>query len=303
MLRKHIRFHIGLRTIKTSVAVVLSMVIVELLGTTDSRLIFAMLGAMAAVQTTFKDSLESCLTQMIGVVFGAFIAVLLRFINLPPLISTGIGIILVITLYNLLSIRFSPGLPCFIVVMICTTPDVEPIAYAAGRFWDTTIGLGVGMLINTLIFPYDNSRQLRVTAESLDKELIYFLEQLFDGDDEIPDTQIMLRKTQDIERQLKVFSNQKLILRLRRQKQQIESFQICEKKAHELIARMEILSHVVQPGRLSEDNRRQLEACGAVIRDERILNEVQEIDVVTNYHIRQILGIRKDLLEALEKLK
>ena len=41
---------IGLRTVKTAVAVIIAMLVVDLLGTTDSKLIFAMLGAMAAVQ-------------------------------------------------------------------------------------------------------------------------------------------------------------------------------------------------------------------------------------------------------------
>ena len=47
------RFHIGLRTAKTAAAIIISMLIVESLGTTTSKLIFAMLGAMTAVQPTF----------------------------------------------------------------------------------------------------------------------------------------------------------------------------------------------------------------------------------------------------------
>ena len=65
------RFRVGLRTVKTALAVIISMVLVYFYGTSDSRLIFAMLGAMAAVQPTFKESWESCLTQIVGVLFGA----------------------------------------------------------------------------------------------------------------------------------------------------------------------------------------------------------------------------------------
>ena len=56
MQKKRSRFHIGLRTIKTAAAVVIAMLIVESYGTTTSRLIFAMLGAMGAVQNNFKSS-------------------------------------------------------------------------------------------------------------------------------------------------------------------------------------------------------------------------------------------------------
>ena len=69
------RFHVGLRTIKTVAAVLISMLLVEIYGTSTSKLIFAMLGAMAAVQPTFIESLEACLSQIIGVFFGCLVGI------------------------------------------------------------------------------------------------------------------------------------------------------------------------------------------------------------------------------------
>ena len=301
MLKRFPKIHIGLRTIKTTVAITLSMIIVDYLGTSASKLIFAMLGAMAAVQPTFKDSVDSCLAQIVGVLFGAFASIVLLMLPVPPLVATAIGMILVITLYNTLRIQYSPSLPCFIVVMMCTTPDIRPLAYAAERIWDTTIGLSIGMLINTLVFPYDNSRQIRATVESLDKELIKFLEDMFDGDDILPDVDEMSRKVDAMYHQMQVFSNQKLLTNLRRQQEKKETFRQCERKVRELLARMEVLSQMGRPGRLSEENRQALENCGAVVRDQRPLDSVMERDVVTNYHVRQILRLRQELLDALKK--
>lgn len=293
---------IGLRTIKTAAAVIVSILIVDAYGATTSKVILAMLGAMAAVQPTFTESLESCLTQIVGVLFGALAGILLLALPLPSLVATGIGIVLVITAYNAFHIRFSPSLPCLIVVTLCMGGELHPVIYACGRIWDTAIGLGVGMLINTLIFPYDNSRQLRATIEALDSELIRFLEEMFDGDDQLPEVKEMETITAAIARQLRIFSNQRLLMHLSRQKRQIETFRLCESKARELLARMEILSHVGSLGRLNEENRRRLNACGANIRDVRPLDAVQEKDVVTNYHVRQILTIRRELLDALREM-
>lgn len=301
MKNKHLRFHIGLRTLKTTAAVIISMLVVSGYGTTDSKLIFAMLGAMAAVQPTFKESLESCLTQIVGVFFGAVVGVLLLYLPLPPLAVAGIGIVAVITLYNMLGIRFSPTLPCLIVVILCTTPDIRPWTYATGRIWDTAIGLIVGMAVNTLIFPYDNSRRIRETARSLDKELIVFLEEMFDGDEKLPDAKNMTAKIDDMRQQLKVFANQKLFLHMRKQNRDLAAFRLCEGKARELVARMEVLSRMEQPGRLDEENRRSLTEAGAEIRDTRLLDSVTERDVVTNYHVRQIIILRRELLAALER--
>lgn len=298
-MKKRFRFRIGLRTLKTAVAVIVSMIIVNIYGTTDSRLTFAVLGAMAAVQTTFKDSVESSLTQIVGVLFGAVLSVGLRLLPMHPLAITGIGIVLVITLYNALGIRFSPSLSCMIVVTMCISPDTAPIPYASGRIWDTAIGLAVGMLINTLVFPYDNSRRIRQTIKSLDKELLAFLEELFDGDKELPDVVSMRRKVEEMRTQLKIFENQKLFLRKRSQSEDIADFRLCEQKARELVARMEVLCHMERPGRLNDENRERLDAAGAVITDKRPLDSVTERDVVTNYHIRQILTIRQQLLQVL----
>ena len=297
----NIKFNIpiGLRTVKTAVAVIIAMLVVDLLGTTDSKLIFAMLGAMAAVQPTFKESVEAFLSQIIGVIFGAIAGILLLALRMPPLVTTGIGIILVITLYNILRIRYSPSLPCFILVMLCTTPDVQPLMYALGRIWDTAIGLAIGMLVNMLIFPYDNSRQIRKTAESLDVTLLAFLEDMFDGDEFLPDVAEMTRQIDTMAHQLKTFSAQKLPTRLRRQKEELEKYRLCEQKARKLLAHMEVLCSVASVGQLTKDNYDKLVACGADIRDTRVTETVTEIDIVTNYHLSCILCLRSELLEAL----
>ena len=301
MPRKPFKIRIGLRTLKTAAAILISMVLVEAYGASSSKLIFAMLGAMAAVQPTFKDSVESCLTQIIGVFFGGLAGILLLSFPIPSFVAAGIGVILVITLYNTWNIRFSPSLPCFIVVLLCTTPNIAPVQYALGRVWNTAIGLGVGMLVNTLIFPYDNSRAIRSAVESLDKDLIHFLEDLFDGDDILPDTEIMAAKTSEITRQSRLFANQKLLLHLKRQHQQLESFRTCEEMAKQLASHMEVLCRMGIPGRLSEENRRRLSACGANIRDQRKMESVMEKDIVTNYHVAQILTLRRELTEALRR--
>ena len=300
---KHPKFHIGLRTLKTATAVVIAMLLVTSYGTTTSRLIFAMLGAMAVMEPTLKDSIGSCLTQIFGVFFGAIAGVLLMLLPINSLVATGIGIVLVITIYNLLHLRFSPTLPCLMVVIICTTPDIQPLTYALGRLWDTAIGLGVGLIINSLIFPYNNTRKIRLTAESLDKEIILFLEDMFDGDNEYPDTEKMTSTIDTLARQLSIFSNQWLLLRLKRNRKRLEVFNICADKARQLVAQMEVLSRMEKHGSLSEENLNRLVENGALIRDVTVATQMTENDIITNYHVAQILALRSDLIDAIKQVK
>ena len=260
-----------------------------------------MLGAMAAVQPTFKDSLESCLAQLVGLLLGAAAGILLLMFPISSITATAIGIVLVITIYNTLGIHYPPSIPCFLVVTLCTATDIEPVSYILGRTWDTAIGLGVGMIINTLIFPYDNSRQIRNIVESLNRDVIHFLEDLFDGDALIPDAQDMTEKMNNMGRQILIFSNQKFLIHPKLQKHKLEQFRDCEVKARVLLARLEVLSRMGIPGRLNDENRKRLESCGAQIRDMRPLDSVTERDVVTNYHVNQILTLRRELLDIFQK--
>ena len=300
MLKKITKLRIGLRTIKTVVAVILSMILVDQFGTTTSRLIFAMLGAMAVVQPTFKESLESCLTQIVGVIFGAASGILFMNLHLHPLVACACGMLLVITAYNMLRIQFSPSLPCLIVVTLCTADEIAPVLYAAGRIWDTAIGLGVGMAINTLVFPYDNSKRLHATVLSLDKEVIRFLEDMFDGDNELPDAAVMSAKIDELSRQLDIFANQKMLRDHIRRQKQLATFQVCAEKARQLTAHMEVLCHMGRAGNLSKTTMKRLKDCGANIQDDHIRDAIQSADVVVNYHVSKILTLREELLQALE---
>ena len=301
MVRKRSRFHIGMRTIKTVVSVVIAMLIVESNVSPYSNLSVAMLGAIAAVQPSFRESVYTGMSQIVGSAVGLAIGILLLQLPSDHIVTTGISVVFVILLYNVLHITYSPSLPVLMVVILCTSEGIDPvIPWALGRLWDTTIGVAVGMFINTVFFPYDNSKQIRFTVESLDREVIIFLEELFDGDKILPHADKVRKKIASMERQMDIFTKQRLIGHIRRQKQEIEKFLICEQKARQLVARIELLSLMGVPGKLNEANRARLRASGAVIRDQRHLDDQPtERDIVTNYHVHQILTIRHELLEAL----
>ena len=301
MIKTLTNFRIGLRTVKTTAAVIISMIIVYFYGTTDSRMIFAMLGAMNAVMPTFKESLESCLTQIVGVLFGAMIGIVLKFFPIHPLVGCGVGILLIISLYNTFRLRFSPTLACLIVVTLFISPDTDPFHYASGRIWDTAIGLGVGMLINTLVFPYDNSARIRATVLSLDKEIIRFLEDMFDGDDQLPDAEEMIRTIDQLAKQLEIFENQMLLRDRRRQKKQLATFRTCAVKARQLVAHMEVLAHMGRVGHLSRQTLARLHDCGADVRNGILRDSLHDVDLVTNYHVAKLLTLRDELLDALEQ--
>lgn len=301
MLKKWSRLRIGPRTLKTALAVTLSIITVYFYGSSTSNLIFATIGALSAMEHTFKDSLRSCISQILGVIMGAAMGVLLLSFHLTPLFASGIGIIVVITFYNMLRLKFSPTLACIVVVTICNLTDTTPFVYAFERIWDTTIGLMIGMLINLFIFPYDNSKQIRNTIYRLDKELILYLEDMFDGDEKLPNVNKMVHSFDEIEHGLKIFSDQKLLYHRKKQRHDLNSFLDCEEKARQLVVHLEVLSELPFPGVLNPYNRERMERNGAKIKDQRVLSDPTELDIVTNFHVSQVLNIRRELINALRE--
>lgn len=298
------RIHIGRRTFKTAIAVVISLIIVSMFGTTSSssRMVFAMLGAMCAMENTFKQSVEACMTQIVGMLLGAVVAAMVSVLPIPALLMVGIGVVSIIVVYNVMGIHFSPNLPCLVVVMSCMNANVYPFEYALGRLWDTAIGLAVGMIINVLILPYDSSLKIRQTFKYLEKEVIIFLEDMFDGDKEYPDTAKMRKTIDDMASQLGIYSKQWLPFSVKQDQQKLEVFLQCESMARELLAQMEVLHQMKAPGRLDADMRKRLIENGADIRDRRIIVRVEEADIITNYHVGQILDLRDKLMETIKQV-
>lgn len=300
-LRK-IRIPVGLRTIKTAIAVLLSLLIVEQHGASSAKVVFATIGAMSAVGVTFKDSILACLTQICGVVIGAVLGVIMLEVGIPPMAGVTVGIVVIISGYQFFKLKLVPVLPCLILVNVCLNGEVSAIPYSLGRIWDTTIGLGIGMIINTLIFPFDNSRKIRQMMIGLDQDLIVFLEDLFDGDEHLPEVDPLTDKLDALEAQLVLFSNQRL-MRRKRQKKELQSLQSGEEIAQDLLVELETVRNMRRIGRLNQENWQALRSLGAKIAPCSIPDSWTTEDTVVNYHVSQILRLRQALKRTLQERK
>ena len=144
-----------------------------------------------------------------------------------------------------------------------------------------------------------NFRQIRFAVESLDRELIIFLEDMFDGDDILPDPDVLGRKFDAMQGMLHIFSQQRIFTHLKLQKKEVAAFEVCRDKALALVSRIYLLSVMGVPGHLSQEVCDLLAASGAKIKDKPWKGDLSERDIVINYHVKHILNLRRELLEAL----
>lgn len=283
---------------KTAVAVAISILMVERYGTSADELLFGVMGAFSAMEPTFKASVRSSVAQITSVFIGVLLSLTMRALDVPGVVAASIGIILIMAMYQVMHRKSSPVLPCLILVTICTKPELSALTYGVERIWNTALGLGVGMLINMLVFPYDTSKKSQQIMASLDEDLIHFLQDRFDGDDHWPETEEMEAKVESLEQQLAIFADQRL-LRRRRQIRTLARLQRCEETARLLLLEVEILRSIERPGRLNQQNRASLRALGAQIAEEGCQNRFSVEDLVVNYHVSRALVLRQQLKDAL----
>lgn len=295
------KVHIGLRTIKSAVAALISMMIVDIYGNSVGKYVFAVMGAMQVTQKTIKQSLDACLTQAVGVTYGAIIGLLLLNSPLPPFIAAALGIIILVTTYNTFNIKYPPIMPCVVITSICTVQSAQPVTYALGRLIDTFIGLGVGLIINIYVFPYDNINVLRKTSESLDEEILKFLYDTFNKNGQKPCIGKARKYVNDLTSQIQTFANQWFLLDDRQHREDYELYKLLDKNVETLIAHMKAIDYMEILGKLDDVNIELLKQYGIEV-DERETIASEEYNIVTNYHVNNLILIHQQISEILQKL-
>ena len=89
---------------------------------------------------------------------------------------------------------------------------------------------------------------------------------------------------------------------MKNDKQKLEVFLKCESKSRELLAQMEVLHQMEEPGCLNQEMRQRLELCGAKIGEERKIVCYGEDDIITNYHVGKILDLREELIALIAEI-
>lgn len=300
IIQEKFRIPLGWRTLKTAAAVAISIFIIEQYAPSTDGLLFAVMGAFSAMEPTIKAALRSCVTQIAGVVVGVILALLMRAVTASNIVAAGVGIIFIMVLYQLARTKSSPVLPCLILITICTKPELGALTYGFARIANTAVGLVVGMVINMLVFPYDNSQKIREAMVRLDEDFILFLEDMFDGDTHLPETEEMRKRMDMMEQQLDTFADQRL-LRRNRQRRVLQQLQICEDTAQDLLLQIRVLRSMDYVGKLNQENRKKLCDLGAKIAEEPPTCRYRVEDLITNYHVGKALQLREQLKSELGK--
>ena len=145
------KYRIGMRAIKTALAVVIGLYISYLLNLNSP--IFVSIAAVSSMKPSMSESLDDMKKRLFTAVIGVIIGYLASKISLPlllePLIA-GLGVLIIIYILAILKMRDMTQLSCIVfVASFCS--DSDKVVYAFNRILGTVIGVLVGVLINYYI--------------------------------------------------------------------------------------------------------------------------------------------------------
>lgn len=294
----HLHYHIGLRTVKTGLAVMIALFLDTLRPA--SLPIFAAIGAIVVMSRTLSDAITAATTQLAGITCGALAGCLfaLLFPN-DRYVAIGLGLILLIPLCHPLRIGFAVPLTCIVFVSVCLYDPARgtPVAYAINRFLDTSIGLATGFVINAVVKPYNNhSLILRLFEEYLASYLPALRELLLYG--HYPTLSPFEAKLRRLHDEIRIFSEQPFPYRKQRK---VEGAYLsgCYQLAEKMYMALSALCGMDTLGLPCEKSVKRLAALDIELPSVLPKAKLDENDIVLNYHLNTLLDARGFLIELL----
>jgi uncharacterized membrane protein YgaE (UPF0421/DUF939 family) len=155
-------FMIGMRTVKTSLSVLVCMIAYQLaepLGyTTKFDAFLACTAAVICMQDSLEKSFKSGRNRMAGTGIGALLGMIFLYIDMLfnndylIIAMIAFGIIVLITTCNLLRLSDAIVIGCVVFLIIALEQTVSsPFISSVRRLLDTAVGVGVAIGVNHLI--------------------------------------------------------------------------------------------------------------------------------------------------------
>ena len=142
---------IGLRTIKTGIAVSLSMLTADVLGIESPFIVI--ITSIITIQPSISDSWKIGLNRILGTFIGAFVGILLLLIYPTNFLFAGVGAIIVIWIINKLGWKESVIIGGIVFISVYLYVEGNYFYHTLNRLLATIIGITIAVSVNYFIYP------------------------------------------------------------------------------------------------------------------------------------------------------
>lgn len=300
-MTKRQRHILGLRIFKTALAVTLSILLVRLFVTNTLTEFYAAFGAAIAMETTFFKSLKQALTQLIGVLAGTvfgYLSVLL-FPAFTPAWIAGLGVLILLVLSQVFKLSFSASLSCIIFLSACLMPPENILRDSLFRLRDTAVGIGVALVINALIRPYNNKKRILSVLTQLRALMPPLLHERVVRE-RIPDLSALVPLLRQLDREMELYHSQRYFHR----KHDDEALLCgCKQLVERMVEELEAICGMDSPGDLAMENAARMMELGMDLPEAGISGRkcTRHDTIVMNYHLDKLLAAYRYLGELMEE--
>ena len=294
-------FPLGLRTLKTGIAVTLAVLLVRLFVTDELSVFYAAFGALIAMERTFSGSLKQALSQLIGVVAGTILGLvmLLLFPQATPAWAAGIGIVLLLLLCNVLKLNFVASFSCIIFLSASLTPSDNILRDSLFRLRDTAAGIAVALVVNAVIVPYNNKARIRSLLTQLRAQIPQQVESIVISE-RFPDLRPNVELLRRIDRELQLYHNQRFFHRRHDGEAALRG---CRQLAGRMVEELEAICGMDTLGNLSTENAETMRTLGMALPEAGIAGRkcTRHDTIVMHYHLEKLLSACRYLAELMEQ--
>lgn len=146
------RFNIGMRNIKTGLAVFVCVVISRAMKLEYP--FYSAIAAVIAMQSSVEGSFKAGKNRMLGTSVGAIIGYVFALICHGNVVLLSLGVMVIIYVCNLLNWKGAVSIACVVFISIMLNDsNRDPLYYSLNRLLDTFIGIIVAIIINRFVAP------------------------------------------------------------------------------------------------------------------------------------------------------
>lgn len=275
---------IGMRSVKTALAVILSIVISKALH--SEYPFFAAIAAVISMESTVTSSFNTGRNRIMGTLVGAGTGLLFALIRPDDALLCGLGVIVIIFVSNMMQWKHSIAIATivFLSVMLNLGGD-SPWIYGVNRIEDTLLGISVALAVNYLVFPYNIAKQLIAGERALNDRVHHVVRQQFCLEETVS-LEALLQEIVRLEEQYALYASEFRIGK----KEDPRILEIREKLVvyRDLYAHLKMLMRLdgrpcldpLNTGRINGLGYEQIPE-GCVVED--------DLNTVYNYHVGKIL--------------
>jgi len=279
-----------MRTIKTAIAVTLSVFISQLLKLEYP--FYAAIATLISMQSSVYESFKVGRNRMFGTFIGAVFGLIGSLISPNNPILCGIGVIFVIYLCVLLKWFKSVVIACVVFLVIMTNMGGrDPLIFSASRLTETFLGILIAVIINYSIIPPNHIDKILIRLNEIIDNIFIMSGNLICCNDRI-NSEELHKNISNLEKTLETFIKE--IRRTKKEELEIDKIEGLIDEFHIIYHHLSFINLIEGDKGLNIENVTSLKEFYDNQADFKVY-ENNDKNIIFNYHVNETVKILKKL--------